>query len=47
MGKKKGDLFDNNSFQSKLIAKTRFIWYESVDEDPVGFSEDLIMVKSN
>lgn len=31
----KGNLFDNNSFQSKLIAKTRFIWYESVDEDPV------------
>lgn len=31
----KGDSFDNNSFQSKLIAKTRFIWYESIDEDPI------------
>ena len=33
--KGKDNLFDNNSFQSKLISKTRFIWYESVDEDPV------------
>ena len=33
--KGKDSMFDNNSFQSKLIAKTRFIWYESVDEDPV------------
>lgn len=33
--KEMSNLFDNNCFQSKLIAKTRLIWYESLDEDPV------------
>ncbi len=30
-----GSSFDNNEFQSKTLSKTKFIWYESVDEDPV------------
>ena len=27
--------FDNNLYQSKLIYNTKFIWYQSADEDPV------------
>ena len=32
---KQGDTFDNNDFQSKFIHRTRVIWYETVDEDPI------------
>ena len=27
--------FDENEFQTKFIRKTSFIWYESVEEDPI------------
>ena len=30
-----GASFNNNDFQSKFIHRTRVIWYESVDEDPI------------
>ena len=30
-----GNSFNNNDFQSKFIYRTKVIWYESVDEDPV------------
>lgn len=33
--KEKRSDFDTNKFQSKVISSTRFIWYESVDEDPI------------
>ena len=32
---KQGETFDNNDFQSKFIHRTRVIWYETVDEDPI------------
>ena len=32
---KKGSTFNNNEFQSKFIHRTRVIWYETVDEDPI------------
>lgn len=32
---KQGATFNNNEFQSKFIHRTRVIWYETVDEDPV------------
>ena len=32
---KQGDNFDNNDFQSKFIHRTRVIWYETIDEDPI------------
>lgn len=32
---KKGDTFDNNDFQSKFIHRTRVIWYETINEDPI------------
>lgn len=32
---KKGPSFNNNIFQSKLIFSTKFIWYQSINEDPV------------
>lgn len=32
---KKGPSFNNNEFQSKFIHRTRVIWYETVDEDPI------------
>lgn len=32
---KQGDTFNNNDFQSKFIYRTRVIWYETVDEDPI------------
>jgi hypothetical protein len=30
-----GGAFNNNDFQSKFIYRTKVIWYESVDEDPI------------
>lgn len=30
-----GATFNNNDFQSKFIHRTKVIWYESVDEDPI------------
>lgn len=33
--KKMGATFNNNDFQSKFIHRTKVIWYESVDEDPI------------
>ncbi|MBR4513099.1 MAG: DUF262 domain-containing protein [Bacteroidales bacterium] len=30
-----GVTFNNNDFQSKFIYRTKVIWYESVDEDPI------------
>ena len=30
-----GSTFNNNDFQSKFIHRTRVIWYETVDEDPI------------
>ena len=32
---KQGETFNNNDFQSKFIHRTRVIWYETVDEDPI------------
>lgn len=32
---KKGLAFNNNEFQSKFIHRTRVIWYETFDEDPI------------
>ena len=32
---KQGTNFNNNEFQSKFIHRTRVIWYETVDEDPI------------
>ena len=32
---KQGSTFNNNDFQSKFIHRTRVIWYETVDEDPI------------
>ena len=32
---KQGLTFNNNEFQSKFIHRTRVIWYETVDEDPI------------
>lgn len=32
---KQGDNFDNNDFQSKFIHRTKVIWYETIDEDPI------------
>ena len=32
---KQGSSFNNNEFQSKFIHRTRVIWYETVDEDPI------------
>ncbi len=33
--KEMGATFNNNDFQSKFIHRTKVIWYESVDEDPI------------
>lgn len=33
--KEMGAAFNNNDFQSKFIHRTKVIWYESVDEDPI------------
>lgn len=33
--KEKRNDFDTNKFQSKVISSTRFIWYESANEDPI------------
>ena len=33
--KKESEGFNCNDFQSKFIHKTRFIWYESVEENPI------------
>lgn len=32
---KQGSTFNNNEFQSKFIHRTKVIWYETVDDDPV------------
>ncbi len=32
---KMGPSFNNNDFQSKFIYRTRVIWYESIEEDPI------------
>lgn len=32
---KQGSTFNNNEFQSKFVHRTRVIWYETVDEDPI------------